>query len=153
MISKKTKYALKALSKLAQHPSDSSILISDLAIADNIPKKFLEFILLSLRKGGILQSRVGKGGGYRLALQPSQITIARVVRILEGDFSPLQCMSEHAPNICEEGNDPTCCGIHIVMTNVKKSIASVLENTTLADMIESGKSARSKQLNVIDYNI
>ena len=153
MISKKTKYALKALSKLAQQPEDSSMLISELANSDNIPKKFLEFILLALRKGGLLQSRIGKGGGYRLALQPNQITIARVVRILEGDFSPLQCMSEHTPSVCEEGNDPACCGIHIVMANVKLSIAAVLEKTTLADLIELGNAARRQQLSVIDYNI
>ncbi len=141
MITKKTKYALKALSKLAQYPEDSSILSSDLAQAGNIPPKFLEFILNSLRKGGVLQSRIGKGGGYRFALHPNKITIARVVRILEGDFSPLQCMSEYTPNVCEEGNDPTCCGIHIVMADLKRSIASVLENTTLADLIEHEDSA------------
>ncbi|MFZ2949325.1 MAG: Rrf2 family transcriptional regulator [Desulfuromonadaceae bacterium] len=153
MITKKTEYALKALINLAQHPKDISILSTDLALADKLPKKFLEFLLLSLRKGGLLQSKIGKGGGYRLALDPNQISIARVVRILEGDFSPLACMSEHIPNICENDNDPTCCGIHLVMSEVKQSIASVLENRTLADLIKLGDSARCKQLNVIDYNI
>jgi Rrf2 family protein len=153
LITKKTEYALKALVKLAQQPKDSSILSSDLALADKLPKKFLEFLLLSLRKGGILQSKIGKGGGYRLALEPDQISIARVVRILEGDFSPLACMSEHIITTCENGHDPTCCGIHLVMAEVKQSVASVLENRTVADLIKLGDIARSKQMNIIDYNI
>jgi Rrf2 family protein len=153
LITKKTEYALKALVKLAQQPKDSSILSSDLALADNLPKKFLEFLLLSLRKGGILQSKIGKGGGYRLALDPDQISIARVVRILEGDFSPLACMSENITTTCENGHNPTCCGIHLVMSEVKQSVASVLENRTVADLIKLGESARSKQMNIIDYNI
>lgn len=153
MITKKTEYALKALIILAQQPKDISTLSSDIALADKLPKKFLEFLLLSLRKGGILQSKIGKGGGYRLALNPDQISIARVVRILEGDFSPLPCMSEHLPSICESDNDPTCCGIHLIMAEVKQSIAAVLEQRTLADLVKLGETARCHQLSIIDYNI
>ncbi len=153
MITKKTEYALKALVILAQQPKDSSMLSSDIALEDKLPKKFLEFLLLSLRKGGILQSRIGKGGGYRLAIDPSQISIARVVRILEGDFAPLDCMSEHIHTTCENGNDPMCCGIHLIMSEVKHSIAAVLENRTLADLIHLGDSARCKQQSIIDYSI
>jgi len=67
--------------------------IADLARNENVPKKFLEFILLSLRKGGVLQSKVGKGGGYYLSLPPAKISIGMVVRILEGDLAPVQCLS------------------------------------------------------------
>src|ERR1035441_9926817 len=105
MISKKTIYAFKALIHLAGRPSGEPVLISDLARDENIPKKFLEFILLSLRKGGILQSRIGKGGGYYLALTPSKVTLGSVVRILEGDLAPVQCLSETNYARCEECND------------------------------------------------
>ena len=81
MISKKTKYALKAMGYLPQNSNGKPVLIAELASAEKIPKKFLEFILLTLRKGGLLTSRIGKGGGYRLAHDPSEITIGSIVRI------------------------------------------------------------------------
>jgi Rrf2 family protein len=81
MISKKTKYALKAMRHLAQSSHDRPVLIAELAAVEKIPKKFLEFILLALRKGGLLTSRIGKGGGYLLAHDPSEITIGSIVRI------------------------------------------------------------------------
>jgi Rrf2 family protein len=153
VISKKTKYALRALAYLAQQPDDRHILIADLANAEKIPKKFLEFILLSLRKGGLLTSRIGKGGGYRLAHAPSEITIGRIVTILEGGFSLVHCLSENGSKQCEEGNDPSCCGIHLVMADVKQSISSVLEKTTLADMISKSYLANQVKSRTIDFCI
>ena len=153
MISKKTKYALKALTYLAHQTDHKSVLIADLANSENIPKKFLEFILLSLRKGGILTSRIGKGGGYRLAHKPSEITIGSVVRILEGGFSLVHCLNDNGIKICEEGNDPDCCGIHLVMKDVKYAINSVLETTTLADMISRSETVNFKRSQIIDYSI
>jgi Rrf2 family protein len=153
MISRKTKYALRALTYLAQQSDDKPILIAELAKAENIPKKFLEFILLSLRKGGLLTSRSGKGGGYRLAHPPSEITIGNVVRILEGGFSLVHCLDENGSRHCEEGNDPSCCGIHLVMADVKLSISSVLETTTLADMITKSYSANQVKAKTIDFCI
>jgi Rrf2 family protein len=153
MISKKTKYALRALSYLAQQSNNRPVLIADLARSEKIPKKFLEFILLSLRKGGLLTSRIGKGGGYRLAHEPSEITIASVVRILEGGFSLVHCLNENGINSCEEGNDPTNCGIHLVMSDVKTAISSVLEQTTLADMISKTQAESLRKSQIIDYSI
>jgi len=153
MISKKTKYALKALNHLAGQPSSEPVLISDLARAENIPKKFLEFILLSLRKGGILQSRIGKGGGYYLASTPSKVTLGNVVRILEGDLAPVQCLSETNYARCDECDDETTCGIRLVMVDVNEALAQVLDNLTLADMISRSADERSRRANVMDYNI
>ena len=153
MISKKTKYALKALYHLAGQPSSQPVLISDLAKAENIPKKFLEFILLSLRKGGILQSRIGKGGGYYLASAPSKVTLGSVVRILEGDLAPVQCLSETNYARCDECDDEATCGIRLVMVDVNKALAQVLDNLTLADMISRSADERSRRANVMDYNI
>jgi Rrf2 family protein len=153
MISKKTKYALKALYHLAGQPSSQPVLIADLAKAENIPKKFLEFILLSLRKGGILQSRIGKGGGYYLASAPSKVTLGSVVRILEGDLAPVQCLSETNYARCDECDDEATCGIRLVMVDVNKALAQVLDNLTLADMIERSKIASAKKANIMDFSI
>jgi Rrf2 family protein len=153
MISKKTKYALKALCHLAGQPSSQPVLIADLAKTENIPKKFLEFILLSLRKGGILQSRIGKGGGYYLASPPSKVTLGNVVRILEGDLAPVQCLSETNYARCDECDDEAACGIRLVMVDVNKALAQVLDNLTLADMLERSETARNRRANVVDYSI
>ncbi len=153
MISNKTKYALKALEHLARHANDGPILISELAEAGGIPKKFLEAILLSLRKGGILQSRIGKGGGYSLALDARRITIGSVVRILEGDFAPVQCLSDTSYTRCEECGDEASCGIRMVMADVKKAMAEVLDSVTLADMLERTDNERAKHARIIDFAI
>jgi Rrf2 family protein len=128
-------------------------LISDLAVAESIPKKFLEFILLSLRKGGILQSRIGKGGGYSLALAPNRITIGAVVRILEGDLAPVPCLSTTNYAHCEECQDEVTCGIRLTMADVNTALATVLDGLTLADMVERSEVERSKREKVVDYSI
>jgi Rrf2 family protein len=153
MISKKTKYALKALIALAGQPSGQPVLIADLARTENIPKKFLEFILLSLRKGGILQSRIGKGGGYYLSLPPAKVTIGMVVRILEGDLAPVPCLSVTNYAHCEECRDEMTCGIRLVMTDVDKALSDVLDSLSLADMIERSQTACNTRENIVDFSI
>jgi len=153
LISKKTKYALQALVHLAEQPSDQPVLISELARAGRIPKKFLEFILLSLRKGGVLQSKIGKGGGYFLSLPPAKISIGMVVRILEGDLAPVQCLSQTNYAACDECDDEATCGIRLVMVDVNKALSEVLDGLTLADMVERSETARAKAANVLDFSI
>ena len=153
MITKKTKYALMALQHLAEQPAEQPILIAELSRTEQIPKKFLEFILLTLRKAGILQSRIGKGGGYWLALPPGRITLASVIRALEGDFAPVQCLSETNKTSCEECRDELTCGIRLVMTDVNNTLSSVLERLTLADILERSEHARQRASKNIDYSI
>jgi Rrf2 family protein len=153
MISKKTKYALKALGYLAEHSTGEPILISKLAKEENIPKKFLEAILVALRKGGVLKSKIGKGGGYMLALPPAGITIGKVVSILEGGFALVECLNDNVKVECEECGDPACCGIRLVMNDVKRAIDSVLESTTLADMVERSDIARQQKSKIMDFSI
>ena len=153
MISKKTIYAFKALIHLAGTPSGQPVLIADLARDENIPKKFLEFILLSLRKGGLLLSRVGKGGGYTLAVPANRITIGSIVRILEGDIAPVQCLSITNYARCEECQDEETCGIRLTMADVNVALSTVLDGLTLADMVERSENERSKRENVVDFSI
>ena len=153
LISKKTKYALQALVNLAEQPGGQPVLISELARAERIPKKFLEFILLSLRKGGVLQSKIGKGGGYYLSLPPAKVSIGMVVRILEGDLAPVQCLSETNYARCEECGDEATCGIRLVMVDVNRALSAVLDSLTLADMVERSEAARASRANVLDFCI
>jgi len=153
MISKKTKYALKALIHLAQEYDKGPILISDLAREEKIPKKFLELILLSLKNNGILQSKKGKGGGYFLGKSPEKISMGQVIRILEGPLAPVPCVSETAYASCEECDDEETCGIRMVMKDVRDAIAGILDNTTLADVLENVEHARLKGNKILNYVI
>ena len=142
-----------ALIHLAGIPGGQHVLISDLAKEGNIPRKFLEFILLSLRKGGILQSRIGKGGGYSLALPTNKITIGSIVRILEGDIAPVPCLSTTNYVKCDECHDEATCGIRLTMADVNVALTTVLDGLTLADMIDRSEAEHNKIQNVVDYNI
>jgi Rrf2 family protein len=153
MISKKTLYAFKALIHLAGTPSGQPVLIADLAREENIPRKFLEFILLSLRKGGLLQSRVGKGGGYSLALPANKVTLGSIVRILEGDIAPVQCLSTTNYARCEECQDEQTCGIRLTLADVDVALSTVLDGLTLADMLERSEAERNRRQNVVNYSI
>ena len=153
MLSKKTKYALKALIHLASQPPEEPILISELARAENIPRKFLEAILLALKNAGILQSKIGKGGGYYLAREPRNKTVGSVIKVLEGGYAPVQCLNDIASPGCDECTDPSNCGIPLVMNDVMLAISSVLETNTLADMIERSENARRTQAKIVDFSI
>ncbi|MBI5484401.1 MAG: Rrf2 family transcriptional regulator [Deltaproteobacteria bacterium] len=153
MISKKTKYALKALMYLAGQSPDEPVLISELAREERIPRKFLEAILLTLKNSGILHSKVGKGGGYSLAREPRNITIGSIVKVLEGGYAPVQCLNESAAPGCEECGDPTSCGVRLVMSDVMQALTTVLETSTLADMIERSANAERARARIVDFSI
>ena len=153
MISKKTKYALKALMYLASQSPDEPVLISELAREEKIPRKFLEAILLTLKNAGILHSKVGKGGGYSLAREPRNITIGSIVKVLEGGYAPVQCLNESAAQGCDECGDPSSCGIRLVMSDVLQALSTCLETSTLADMIERSKNAERAKSKIVDFSI
>jgi len=135
MLSKKTKYALRALLLLAREHGSGPILISSLAQRESIPKKFLESILLDLKHQGILQSKKGRGGGYHLARAPKVIYLGQVIRTLDGPLAPLPCASQTAYVKCEECTDEATCGIRIVMRQVRDATARILDGTNLADVL------------------
>jgi Rrf2 family protein len=153
MISMRSIYALKALSVLARERQKENFLISELAQAENIPKKFLEAILLSLKVKGILASKKGPKGGYSLAKSPDNLTIGSIIEALEGDLSPIQCLNGAAHAGCPECLDEDSCGVRLVMGEVKQAVGSVLDTVTLSDMLRRSASVREQQLNVIDYAI
>ncbi len=134
MISNKTKYGLHALMHLSEKYNKGPVLIADLAHEEKIPKKFLELILLDLKNNGILQSKKGKGGGYQLARNPSEVKIGQVIRILDGPLAPVSCVSQTAYKPCKECKDEHHCGIRLVMKDVREAMANILDKTSLADV-------------------
>ena len=102
MLSRKSKYGLKALLILAQEAGRGPVLISELAGREAIPKKFLEAILLELKRHGVVQSRKGKGGGYFLRRRPAEITFGEVIRVLDGPLAAVPCVSQMAYMKCTE---------------------------------------------------
>ena len=138
---------------LAGQPAEEPILISELARLEQIPRKFLEAILLSLKNAGLLQSKIGKGGGYFLAREPRNITIGSIIKVLEGGYAPVQCLNESVNPGCDECNDFSSCGIRLVMSDVMQAVSSVLETTTLAEMIERSDNAKRANSKIMDFSI
>lgn len=145
MISKKTKYGLRALIYLAKEYRRGPVLILDIAKKEKMPQKFLEFILLDLKKNGLLQSKKGKGGGYSLAKDPKDIFLGRVVRILDGPLAPVSCVSQTAYQKCDDCLDENCCGIKIIMKDVRDAMANILDKTTLEDVLKRANSAKENE--------
>lgn len=136
MISKKTKYALKALRILAKHFGENSpMTVPDIIAEESLPRRFLESILLDLRRGGILQSSQGKNGGYFLKESPNQITLARLIRLIDGPIAPTHCVSLHFYGKCDDCVSEEACKIRPLMMKVRDANLNVYENATLADMI------------------
>ena len=134
VLSRKSKYGLKALLVLAQQEGTGPVLISELAARDAIPKKFLEAILLELKRHGVVESRKGKGGGYFLRRKPAKITFGEVIRVLDGPLAAVPCVSKLAYMKCVECVDEQTCGVRLAMKEVRDATANILDNTTLADV-------------------
>lgn len=135
MLSRKTKYGLKALTYVAKQPQGETVLIQEIAEAENISKKFLESILLLLRKADFMGSKKGKGGGYYLVMAPEDIKMADVIRVLEGPIALLPCVSLNFYKHCEDCPTEEECSLHKLMIEVRDSTLKILENKTLADLI------------------
>jgi Rrf2 family protein len=134
MLSKKTKYGLKALTYIARSEGDSPIQVAVIAKSEQIPQKFLESILLTLRKSGILGSKKGKHGGYYLREEPSEIKMTDVMRVLEGPIAMVPCVSLNYYEKCDDCPDEHKCSVNKLMLQVRDSTLKVFRNTTLADL-------------------
>lgn len=135
MLSKKTKYGLKALTFMARRPDNKPVQIATIAKSENISQKFLESILLTLRKSGFLGSKKGKGGGYYLLKDPAEIKIAPIMRILEGPIAMVPCVSLNFYEKCDDCPDENACAVHNLMISVRDSTLNIFNNTSLADLI------------------
>jgi Rrf2 family protein len=134
MISQRAKYALRALMMLSQATSAGQpLMISEISRAQAIPKKFLEQILLELKRYGVVASRRGRLGGYVLAREPRAITFGEVLRLIDGPVAPLPCLSKIAYQRCRDCADEGTCEIRQVFARVAAATREVLDQTTLAD--------------------
>ena len=133
-LSKRGEYGLRTLQDLTVHSPDVPVSTKELAQRNNIPYKFLEQILLVLKHGRIVSSKKGPRGGYYLARPPEDITLAEVVRLLDGPLAPISCVSESAFEPCG-CPDMEMCGLRKVMQRVRDVVAEMMENTTLADLV------------------
>ena len=138
MLTKKGKYGLKALVDLARLDPGETAFITEIATRNNIPKKFLDTILLELRNAGILRSKKGPGGGYSLSRPASEIKIGQVVRTLDGPLAPIRCASRTAYEVCDDCNDPETCEVRRSMTTVRDAIADILDTMSLEDFCRGG---------------
>jgi Rrf2 family protein len=135
MLTNKAKYGIKALISLGKQYGKESLLISEISDGQNIPKKFLEVILLELKNDGYLQSKTGKSGGYKLIRKPDNIILGDVIRLFDGPLAPVRCASitEYLP--CEDCIDVKHCKVRRLMKEVRDAISGVLDEKTLADIL------------------
>ena len=153
MLTMKTKYALKALGQLACATPGEPMLIADIAEREEIPRKFLEAILVELKQHGFVRSRKGRGGGYTLAKNPDTVTLASVIRVIDGPIAPVPCLSRTAYRRCDGCKDEATCGIRLMLREAHAASVHVLESATLADMAQRQKDAARDSLPVIRYSI
>ncbi|MCX7680980.1 MAG: Rrf2 family transcriptional regulator [Anaerolineae bacterium] len=139
-LSKRGEYGLRALQDLAAHYGSGPTPNKELAERNGIPPKFLEQIMLTLKRGRIVHSLKGPQGGYSLARPPDQISLAEVIRLLDGPLAPISCVSETAFQPCG-CPDMNACGLRRVMKRVRDVVAEMMEHTTLADLLpgEAGR--------------
>ncbi len=134
MLSKKTKYAFQALIYLKNKQTEQPTLIADIASDTGISKKFLENILLDLRKAGFLASKMGKGGGYYLNKNPEDIPMASIIRLFSGPIALVPCVSLNYYEACTDCKDEATCKLRNAMLLVRDESLKILEGKTLADL-------------------
>ena len=147
MITQKMKYALKALLALADEAARDqprALTIEEIAARSGAPKRFLEHILLEVRNAGVIASMRGRSGGYRLAKNPSEVSISDLLRRIDGPIAPLPCLSRSAYQRCEDCTDEATCRIRRTFGEVFRSYLLIIESLTLEDMLRSD--ARVEQI-------
>jgi Rrf2 family protein len=153
-LSVRGEYALRAMQVLARdyQEDDSVVRIQEISDKQNIPKRFLEQILNDLKSAGIVQSKRGVAGGYRLKRNPNQITLAEIIRHIEGPLAPVSCVSEKYYEKCS-CPDESRCAIRSVMKELRDSIVQVMEATTLGHLAERARKLEQQPLNPFDFVI
>jgi Rrf2 family protein len=136
MLSKKTKYGIKALTYLARQEDNTPVRIATISESENISLKFLESILLTLRKNGFLGAKKGQGGGYYLLKTAEDIKMTEIMRILEGPIAMVPCVSLNFYEKCDDCPDEDQCAVHSLMIQVRDNTLDIFRNTSLADLVK-----------------
>jgi Rrf2 family protein len=136
MISQKAKYALKALVFLSRARPGESVQIRDISERENIPRKFLEMIMLEMKRAGYVSSRRGRAGGYELLKPASAITYGEILRLIDGPIAPLPCLSRIAYRRCEDCAVEAECEIRQVFARVAEATRGVLDSTTIEQSLD-----------------
>jgi Rrf2 family protein len=136
LLSKKAKYAIIGLIHLAKRYEKGPILIKEIAEEEGIPQKFLEAILLDLKNAGVLGSKKGKGGGYYLLKDPSEVNLAQIMRIFDGPIALIPCVTYVYYEKCEECKDEETCAIRKVFKDVRDATVAILKKATLKELIK-----------------
>lgn len=135
MLTNKGKYGLKAMLFLARQPEGATAAGQDIAVANGIPKKFLDAILLELRNAGMVRTRKGPGGGYALAKPLTEIRVGHIIRVLDGPLAPINCASKSAYMPCADCRNVEGCSVRITMSKVRDAMSDILDRMSLKDMI------------------
>jgi Rrf2 family protein len=133
MLSQKAKYAIKALLVLARAEEDELVQVNEIAEQQNIPKKFLDLIFFELRRHGLIVSTRGREGGYSLGKPAADISIASIVRAVDGPLAPLPCASVKFYRRCSDCDDEKTCEVRRLMREVRDAASAILDNTSLAE--------------------
>lgn len=144
MISKKCKYAIHALIHMAKKPEEK-FLIKDISQACNIPKKFLEAILLDLNRAGILGSKLGKGGGYYLRRKTSDVNLAEIVRLFDGAIAAVPCATYKFYERCAECQDEETCTVRESFLAVRNATVEMLKSDTLETMLQQEEKLKTQK--------
>ena len=151
-LSVRGEYALRALTNLGRHYGEEVVRIQSIAADENIPKRFLEQILNELKKGGFVESRRGVDGGYRLARNPNEISLAAVVRHIEGKLAPVGCVSENFYQKCN-CPDESRCALRSVMKEVRDAVAGLMEQLSVADLVSRARALEIEPMSANDFII
>jgi len=151
-LSVRGEYALRALLVLGLHYDQSVVRIQTISEQQNIPKRFLEQILNDLKSAGVVQSRRGVAGGYRLARRPEEINLAVIIRHIEGALAPVSCVSERFYEKCS-CPDESRCAIRSVMKEVREAVVRIAERLTIADLCERSRALQQEPINPFDFTI
>jgi Rrf2 family cysteine metabolism transcriptional repressor len=151
-LSVRGEYALRALLVLALNYDKPVVRIQTISDQQNIPKRFLEQILNDLKSAGIVKSRRGVSGGYRLARRPEEIPLAIAVRHIEGALAPVSCVSERFYEKCS-CPDESRCAIRSVMKEVREAVVKIMERVTVADLCERWRRLQNEPVTPFDFNI
>ena len=136
MLTQKTRYAILAMKRLAEEFGSKTLMISEIAKSEKIPKRFLESILLDLKNSGYLSSKLGKNGGYYMIKKPTEINLAEIVRLFEGGVAMLPCVSEKYYEKCEHCKDEKKCTIRHTFLDIRNYTFNKLTETTLESLIK-----------------